>query len=77
MVLDVVEVVRVPRVSHQRIEHVREQLVYNSILLAQNSSCMDVLMLQERVGASIPSLHDTMEDCMPPVEVVKEVDCGR
>lgn len=45
MVLDVMKVVRIPCMAHQRIEDIWEQLVDESIPLAQDSSHMNVLVL--------------------------------
>jgi hypothetical protein len=74
MVLDVVEVVRVPRMSHQWIQDVWEQLVDDSVLLVEHSTGVNVLMLQKRICSSIPTLHDAMKDGVPPVEVVEQVN---
>jgi hypothetical protein len=74
MMLDVVEVVRVPRMSHQWIQDVWEQLVDDSVLLVEHSTGVNVLMLQKRICSSIPTLHDAMKDGVPPVEVVEQVN---
>lgn len=60
--------------SHQRVENVWKKLVHESILLAQNSTSMNVLMLQERICASVPTLHNAMEDGVQPMEIVEQID---
>jgi hypothetical protein len=77
MVLDVVEVVRVPRVPHQRIEDIRKDFVHEGILLVQNSPNVNMLMLEQCVRSRIPTLHYAMEDRVPPVEVVEQIDGRR
>lgn len=60
--------------SHQRVKDIWEELVDKSVLLAQNATSVDVLMFQKCICTGIPTLHDAMEDGMPPAEVVKKID---
>jgi len=60
----VVVEVGVPRVAHQRIRDVREELVKPSVLWRKHTIHVDVLMAQQGIGSDIPSLHYTMHNSM-------------
>lgn len=75
VVLDVVEEVRVPGVSHQRVEDIRKDPVYESILLVQNTPHVDVLVHEQGVRAHVVKLHSGVEYTVPPAEVVEQVQC--
>lgn len=77
VVLDVVVVVRVPRVAHQRIGDVGEDRVEEPEGLAEDPAHVDVLVHHEGVGADKVRLHDPVEDAMEPSEVVVEVESAR
>jgi len=75
VMLDVVIVVRVPRVAHHWVENVWEQPIDKVILLAEDTTHMDMLMFQESVCSHVVALHDAMEDSVPPMEIDVQV-CG-
>lgn len=75
VMLDVVIVVRVPRVTHHWVENVWEQPIDKVILLAEDTAHMDMLMFQKSVCSHIVALHDAMEDSVPPMEIDVQV-CG-
>jgi hypothetical protein len=76
-VFDMVKVIRVPCMAQQRIEDVREELIDESIFLIQDSSNMNMLVLQKSICSGIPALHDAMDDRVPPVETVEHVNGRR
>ena len=75
VVLDVVEVVRVPGVAHERVHDVWEGLIDQGVGLVEDAAHVDVLVHHERVGAHVVQLHERVERAVPPLEVVEEVDC--
>ena len=70
VVLDVVIVVRVPRVAHQGIRDVGKDRVEEPEGLAEDTAHVDVLVHHQGVGANEVRLHDPVEDAMEPGEVV-------
>lgn len=72
MVLDMVVEVRVPRVSHERIQDVREELVEEGKSRVEDASHVDVLMHHERVRTDVRRLHDAVQDGVDPGEVIEE-----
>lgn len=75
VVLDVMVVVRVPRMSHERVGDVGKERVKQPELLGEDSAHVDVLVHHERVGPHVVRLHDPVEDPMDPSEVIVQVDC--
>lgn len=60
--------------AHERIQDVREETIDQVILVAEHTTHVDVLVLQESVCTHIPPLHDAMKYSMPPIEVDVEID---
>lgn len=77
MMLNVMEVVRVPGMPHQRICDVREDAVKRRILLVQYPPHVDVLVHHQCVCPHEVYLHYRVQRAMPPVEVVEHIDGGR
>lgn len=73
VVFDVVEEVRVPGVAHQWVENVGEDGVDEAVFLVEDAAHMDVLVHEEGVWAHVVELDGGVEDAVPPVEVVEQV----
>lgn len=75
MVFHMVVIIRVPRVPHERVRKVREQIVKQTDgkLLGEDTAHVDVLVAHERIGAHVPRLHDPVQEAMDPGEVVEEI----
>ena len=71
------EIVGVPGMSHKWIRDIRKQSIYERILLVQDAAHVDMLVHHQGVCAHGPALHSHMENSMPPVEIVEQVNCGR
>jgi hypothetical protein len=65
-----VVVVRVPRVANEGIDNIREKRVNQAILRSQDAFHVDILMLHERVAASVPNMYNPVEKAMDPGKVV-------
>ena len=76
MVLDVVVVVCVPGVAHERIEDVGEGAVEPGEARRQDAAHVDVLVHHERVGAHVVELHGEVEEGVRVGEAVEEVEGG-
>ena len=74
VVLDVVEVVRVPGMAHERIRDIREHRIEERVCLAQDSTHVNVLVHHQCVRPHVVYLHGGMQRTVPPVEVVEHVD---
>ena len=72
VVLDVMVVVGVPRMAHQRVRDVREQHVEQPVLAVQNAAHVDVLVHHQRVRAHVPPLHQQVQHAVQPAEAVEE-----
>ena len=70
-------VIRVPSVTHQRLQHIRKQPIKPGVLPGQDSSIVDVVMKQKREWSTIVGLHDPMKDGMRPGKVMVEVESTR
>lgn len=62
VVLDVMVVVRVPRVTVHRVEQVREQVVEQPELWGEDSIHVDVLVLHQGESAAVEQLHEPVQD---------------
>ena len=71
VMLDVVEIVRVPCVAHQRVHNVWECQIDQRVCLVQYAAHMYMLVHHQCVRAHVVELHDRMQWTVPPVEVVE------
>jgi hypothetical protein len=62
MVLDVVVVVSVPSVAHERVEEVRETCIEDRESFREDPTTVNVLVHHEGVAAHIGELHDDVGD---------------
>lgn len=76
MMLDMMIVVGVPGVAHQRIGEVGEQLVEpgQGRGALQDAAHVDVLVHHQRVGADVVRLHDPMQDSVDPAKMPEQHD---
>lgn len=75
VVLDVVVIVGVPGVAHERVGDVGEQLVKPAEAFLQDPAHVDMLVHHEGVRAHVVGLHDPVQDTVRPVEVSEQEDC--
>lgn len=71
VVFDVVVVVRVPGMTHERFQDVREAEVEDRPVFRQHAVVVDVVVHQEGEGARAPEGESRVEDAMDPGEVVE------
>jgi hypothetical protein len=69
VVLDVMVVVRVPRVAHQRLEYDGPALIEQAVFLLQEAVVVNVIMEQQRESPLVPHLHDTVKHSVRPCVV--------
>lgn len=72
MVLDVVVVVGVPRMAHERVCDVWEDGVDELESLLENAAHMNLLVHHKRVGAHVAQLHYKMQYSVDPGEIPEE-----
>lgn len=70
----VVEVIRIPGVTHQWAEDIREGLIEESVRFGENAIVVDVIVQHEREGADGPCYENQMEDAVEDVEARVEDD---
>lgn len=73
MVLDVVVVIRVPSVAHQRFQDVREAEVEESPVFGEYAAVVDVVVHQECERACAPECEGRVDDSVDVGEVVEEI----
>ena len=74
MVLDVVVVVRVPGMTHQRLQDVGERDVEPVPVFGQDAIIVDVIVHEQGEGAGAPEAIDCVQDAVEVSEVVEEVE---
>lgn len=72
VMFDVMIIVRVPSVAHQRICDVGKQRIKPRVLPSKNSSHVNVLVHHESICSHVIGLHDPVKNSMDPIEVVKQ-----
>ena len=70
-------VIRVPCVPHQRLQDIGPHLVEPGIVAGQQAVVVDMIMEHQSKGPAVPALHDPVEDCVWPREVVEEIQSAR
>lgn len=71
VVLDMVEVVAIPRMAHQWVGNVWEEIVEPGEVLLEDSAHMDVLMHHQGIGTHVEPLPHRMQQPVPPVEIIE------
>lgn len=74
VMLDVVVIVRVPSMAHQRLEHIRKGDVKPVPVLGQDAIIVDMVVHEQGERAGAPKAVDRMEYPVEVGEVVEEVD---
>lgn len=70
--LDVVIVVGVPGVSHQRLEDIGERSIEPGVILGEYAVIMYVIVKQECESTAVPCRHYPVTDAVEPGEAVIE-----
>lgn len=73
VVLDMVEVVAVPCVAHQRVCDVWEEVIEPCEVLPQDAAHVYVLVHHQGIGTHIEPLPHSMQQPVPPVEIIEQV----
>jgi hypothetical protein len=72
MMLNVMIVVAIPGMAHERIQQVEEQGVQRRPILGEDTIVVDVVVPYERVCAETIAGYDSMDDAVYAAEVVEE-----
>ena len=73
MVLDVVVKIRIPSVSHEGLQDIRNQMIEKCVLFCQHAVIVNMVVQHKGERSTVPTHHDTVTDGMGIGEVVKEV----
>lgn len=71
VMLDVVVVIRVPSMSHQRFEDIWKGEIEESVSLRQHTVVVDMVMQHDGERSAVPARHDAVADGVRVREVEK------